>query len=223
PRLINDQDNFLKFMRNTTQAAERCKVARPVRELILEETKRLRPWLQRTHSNNAQRWEQAMKEFKAANSVLELHAIQLTETRRQILDHVIDPDNCPLVDPLVELPDYSSIQSTRAPVAFQQAGGKTLSKEVHIYIEHLVDSWLSRLRRVNYSPILLPESYTPPKYSDIDGAMTGGDDENVPTLQVPLGFQAPPLIARRAKSWCNLIESFMDRANQNLLPVVNGA
>ncbi|CAE6451674.1 unnamed protein product [Rhizoctonia solani] len=87
-----------------------------------------------------------------AKTMLELRRRQLAAARSQILDHVIDPEKCPLEQRAEQLPDYP----------------EQLSIHVNAYVNDIVRSRLNRARRTTHPPVLLPARFQPPTYDELD-------------------------------------------------------
>ncbi|KAJ1300596.1 hypothetical protein OPQ81_002250 [Rhizoctonia solani] len=110
--------------------------------------------------------------IERANTVLELRQRQLASARSQILDHVIDPEKCPLEQPADELPEYpEQILVHELPAshpAVSQIFAESETYPVHAYVEDILESRLSRARRTTHPPVLLPGRYQPPAYDVLE-------------------------------------------------------
>ncbi|KAG8716264.1 hypothetical protein FRC11_005922 [Ceratobasidium sp. 423] len=115
---------------------------------------------------------QAATNVRKAKTILELRRRQLAAARTQILNHVVDPENCPLEQPAEELPDYPEqiaihgLSESHPMVSYLLAESET--RPVEIYAEYTARSQLNLIRRTAHPPVLLPSWYQPPTYNELD-------------------------------------------------------
>ncbi|KAG8729179.1 hypothetical protein FRC11_009349 [Ceratobasidium sp. 423] len=115
---------------------------------------------------------QAAKNVRKAKTILELRRRELAAARTQILDHVVDPENCPLEQRAEELPDYPEqiaihgLSESHPLVSRLLAESETYS--VENYVNDIVHSRLYRIRRTTHPPVLLTSRYQPPTYDELD-------------------------------------------------------
>ncbi|CAE6472392.1 unnamed protein product [Rhizoctonia solani] len=107
-----------------------------------------------------------------AKTILTLRRHQLAAARSQILDHVIDPDKCPLEQRAERLPNYPEqisiygLPRSHPLVSSLLAESETYSADAHL--KEIVKSRLNRARRTTHPPVLLSSRYQPPMYDELD-------------------------------------------------------
>lgn len=102
--------------------------------------------------------------------MLNLRHRQLAAARCHILDHVVDPENCPLEQREDRLPRYPeqilihglTRHDPRIDSLFEQAERYTPEE----YVSDIVRARLNRARRTSHPPILSPARYQPPVYDE---------------------------------------------------------
>ncbi|CAE6506134.1 unnamed protein product [Rhizoctonia solani] len=113
----------------------------------------------------------AEKDLRKAKTVLELRHRQLAAARTQILDHVVDPEKCPLQQRAEELPDYPEeialhgLSESHPSVSCLLTDSETYSVEA--YVNDIAHSRLNRARRTTHPPVLLSGRYQPPGYDEL--------------------------------------------------------
>ncbi|KAF8680050.1 hypothetical protein RHS04_03805 [Rhizoctonia solani] len=114
----------------------------------------------------------AEKSVTVAEKVLELRRRQLNAARSQILDHVIDPNRCPVEQLSERLPGYPELVTIHGLSQFHPMVSRLLSKaetySINAYVREIVQSRLSRIRRTTCPTALLPTRYQPPTYDELD-------------------------------------------------------
>ncbi|KEP47005.1 hypothetical protein V565_171720 [Rhizoctonia solani 123E] len=107
-----------------------------------------------------------------AKTMLTLRRHQLAAARSQILDHVIDPEKCPLEQRAERLPDYPEqisihgLPRSHSSVSRLLAQSETYSADAHL--NQIIKSRLNRARRTTHPPVLLASRYQPPMYDELD-------------------------------------------------------
>ncbi|KDN37089.1 hypothetical protein RSAG8_10364, partial [Rhizoctonia solani AG-8 WAC10335] len=104
--------------------------------------------------------------------MLEVRRRQLAAARSQILDHVIDPEKCPLEQRAEQLPDYPEQLSihglSRSHPLVSRLLAESETYSVDAYVNDIVRSRLNRARRTTHPPVLLPARFQPPTYDELD-------------------------------------------------------
>ncbi|CCO34019.1 hypothetical protein BN14_08111 [Rhizoctonia solani AG-1 IB] len=109
-----------------------------------------------------------------AKTLLELRRRQLVATRDQILDHVVDPNKCPLEQQAERLPDYpkqTSAEADKSSPSHTSASRLLAQSEnysVEAYVQDIVNSRLRRAQRASHPPVLLSARYQPPMYDELN-------------------------------------------------------
>ncbi|KAH7333721.1 hypothetical protein B0J17DRAFT_721608 [Rhizoctonia solani] len=133
--------------------------------------------------------EHAEKSVAKANTMLKLRRRQLSAARSQILDHVVDPDKCPLEQRGEELPDYPEqivihgLSQSHPLVSHLLTESETYSVEAQV--NDVVNSRLSRARRTTHPPILESARYQPPMYNELEDPelVRGRYERDVPPME----------------------------------------
>lgn len=116
----------------------------------------------------------AQQAVQSAETMLQLRRRQLAATRCHILDHVADPDKCPLERPEDRLPQYpEQIIIHRLPRHDPRVNTLLQRAERYApeqYVNDVVRARLNRARRTTHPPILNPARYQPPVYHEIEDA-----------------------------------------------------
>ncbi|KAG8702745.1 hypothetical protein FRC11_011221, partial [Ceratobasidium sp. 423] len=139
---------------------------------LLSDANQARSEIQEANTITELMKDHAAKNVRKAKTILELRRRQLTAARTQILDHVVDPENCPLEQRADELPDYPEqivihgLSESHPTVSRLLAESETYSVEA--YVNDIANSRLNRVRRTTHLPILLTRRYRPPRYDELD-------------------------------------------------------
>ncbi|CUA76162.1 hypothetical protein RSOLAG22IIIB_06118 [Rhizoctonia solani] len=114
---------------------------------------------------------QAEVSVTKAEIMLDLRRRQLTAARSQILDHVIDPERCPLEQRAERLPDYPEkilihdLPPSHYMVSRLLVESETCPEEEHM--DEIMNSRLNRARRTTPS-VLVAARYQPPAYDELE-------------------------------------------------------
>ncbi|KAG8704917.1 hypothetical protein FRC09_003253 [Ceratobasidium sp. 395] len=231
---IENQEDFLRAMRLTMVLPVQTREAFSILSNINNQFRAFGLSIRTSRRINNECRDRAVKNFNAAHAMLDLRLQQLSETRRQILDYVVDPDHCPLMDPMAQLPEYPDVEDldNASALELHLEQSEIISKDE--YLKQAIQARINRARRANRLPALAPEQYNPPRYSQVeDFGQAQNHRENIAVIDGnEAGDSASPQITPEYERYLALrcdangavyeaLDNLVARARKDLLPVVN--
>ncbi|KAG8795586.1 hypothetical protein FRC12_012325 [Ceratobasidium sp. 428] len=212
---IENQEEFLRAMRLTMVLPVQTREAFSILSNINNQFRAFGLSIRTSRRINDERRDQAVKNFNAAHAMLDLRLQQLSETRRQILDHVVDPNH------------YSA-----STLELHLERSETISMDE--YAKNVVQARINRARRANHLPALAPERCNPPGYSQVEDLREAQNRrESIITIgSSEAGNSTSPQITPEYERYLALrcdadsavygvLDNLVARARKDLLPVIN--
>ncbi|KAG9104964.1 hypothetical protein FRC07_009675 [Ceratobasidium sp. 392] len=224
---IEDPEAFLRVMRTAVLPPVQPQDPAKILRNIADQLKAFALSLKDARRIDEERRNEAKRNLDAAHIMLDLRTHQLAETRRQILDHIIDPANCPLNDPMVHLPQYPDEDGPNNASSLRRRLEEAEAVSKDKCLEQIIQNRLNRARRGSYPPVVVPERYTPPGYSDTKGIAavqrhSTGELEGTEVTEIPREYESYLTLSCNAdETVYGVLGDLTARARKDLLPVVN--